>query len=57
MGERIRIGNDVTLNVLRVGDKDVRIGVEPAAQRDVPIHKSNTSADDLLRGYNYGTKR
>ena len=36
-GERIRIGDDVTITVLRVDSGQVRIGVE--APREVPVHR------------------
>ena len=36
-GERIRIGDDVTITVLRVESGQVRIGIE--APREVPVHR------------------
>ena len=38
INEVIRIGDDITITVLKVGGENVRLGIE--APRDVPIHRA-----------------
>lgn len=40
VGEKIIIGDDIVVEVVRIDRNQVRIGIE--APKDIPIHRDNT---------------
>jgi carbon storage regulator len=52
--ESIIIGKDITITVVRIGDGNVRLGID--APKEVPIHRTEV-AEAITREMNKRTKR